>query len=1093
MFIFFSVFLTGIISSFEFDNTKTFNETDRSLIVHNAFNLPLIGDDIAKITPLTPHVVKVIRGKNRTVAEFQIENYADNYSNVFKEMEFFNLRNNNISEDRQFFFQYESIIGTEEKPIYEEVCENLKSVNGTDYRSCSNIFLRNETVNITEWKDLDVSNSLPKRTYKIRIVTDVKPNEKIEFIPTWFGVRMPEYSVWTEDLNTDLVGYWKFDNNNLSDNVQNLTTTNTGTTNGTGIIISGRDFVGASSQKIDVNDNADLNFGTGAFSLNVWMNTSFTSQPSSGLMTKHREGSPFTGFTMRLTTGHLVNFVISGTGIITSTTAVNDSVWHMITWTRQSNGTNTLYIDGVSEGTPVTNTANLDFAIPMRFGQVAAFGDFYTGDMDEAAVWKNRSISVSIVEQLYNNGSAITWTNIFTPTVTLNSPVEDFNSSNQTIDFNGSVTSPKGVINVSLILDGILNETNSSGINDTDYFFTKTLLQGDHNWTYESCNSQGCANATTRNFTIDILVPVINLTFPENITFITEQTQLNFTVDAEGVRCWFSTDGGVTNSSDNDCTENFTGITSVLGSNTWIVFSNNSVGEVGQDNVTFTFSKFIENTPTFEAFVFETSTQSYTINITTNGTDDPSSATFFYAGVDKGSGTIISTSGNDFNISATIDIPLGSGNNSWFFNITTDGIEESSGSNQQEVSGINLTFCQASPQDVEYLNFSFKNETTSEEDINASIVSSSWQYFLGAGEINRTLSYSNSTEALNYAFCFSPPNQTVTTSLDLDFTNSISQQRKFNPSPLTLTNTTTQQTLFLLPTVDGIFVTFQVVDPAEQVISGVSSNVTKDGDIISSGTTDDAGLITYFLDPDTSYVFSFSKTGLTGVTTTLVPTQTSFTIIMGVVTTINQFDTTIGIDYTITPNNLTLVNGTDVNFSLDLVSTFNTLEEFGFVLRNSTGTIFNSTSSTTGTGGLLSQTLNTGSNTDITMEVFWTITGNQTNVTRIWLIFNLENEGFSVLTFFNDLSIYLTSGLFGLDDFGLGIIIFLIILVSTGIVSVKFGITSPPGISIVVFSLVAFFDVALGIMPNPINAIPNFPTIFVGLIFLGTLYSEAIR
>ncbi|KKK87042.1 hypothetical protein LCGC14_2757200, partial [marine sediment metagenome] len=383
--------------------------------------------------------------------------------------------------------------------------------------------------------------------------------------------------------------------------------------------------------------------------------------------------------------------------------------------------------------------------------------------------------------------------------------------------------------------------------------------------------------------------------------------------------------------------------------------------------------------------------------------------TNFFIFIEQSINVITNVVGNIFNISRTIDVPLGSGNNTVQFNFTLNG-DELNGSEQiQEVAPINLTFCQSSPQDVEYLNFSFKNETTSEEDINASIVSSSWQYFLGTGEINRTLSYSNSTEALNYAFCFSPSNQTVTTSLDLDYTNSISQQRKFNPSPLTLTNTTTQQTLFLLPTADGIFVTFQVVDPAEQVISGVNSNVTKDGDIISSGTTDDAGLITYFLDPDTSYVFSFSKTGLTGVTTTLVPTQTSFTIIMGVVTTINQFDTTIGIDYTITPNNLTLVNGTDVNFSLDLVSTFNTLEEFGFVLSNSTGTIFNSTSSTTGTGGLLSQILNTGNNTDITMEVFWTITGNQTNVTRIWLVFNLENEGFSVLTFFNDLSIYLTS------------------------------------------------------------------------------------
>ncbi len=1011
MFIFFSVFLVGSISAFEFDNVKTFNETDRSLIVHNAFNLPLIGEDIAKITPLTPHVVSTFPGRNQTVARFFIENYADDYSNVFKEMEFYNLKDNNASINRQFFFQYEVVIGTKEKPIYQINCVDEKLGNGTTIENCSRVILRYETVDVTEWKDLDVSQPLPKGNYTIKVIADVYSGDHIEFIPTWFGVRMPEYSVWTAELNDLLVFYYNFEQGagtaipDVTGNLPNGTSFNTEDADWQeGIIGNGLNFGGTNES---ANTTYRTNYSvTDNFSISFWYNSNESVQASREFFgTIAGDGS---AIGVEYLAGLRANYRLKAGGDnvnVAETSNFNDGLWHMHTIVRDTSlDTYNIYFDSISEanGTdPATTNLNFNDVAFFLAGRNQAGGvvAITPGEFDEFGWW-NRSLSSAEVIQLFNGGDGIT----FLP-----------------------------------------------------------------------------------------ITPTVNITSPENISFITEQTQLNFTVDSAGIRCWFSIDGGVTNSSDNDCTQNFTGLTSVLGLNTWIVFSNSSNGDVGQDNVTFKFSKFLENTSTFEAFVFETTTQSYTINITTNGTDDPSSANLIYAGDNKGSGTITNTGGNNFNVSSTIDIPLGSGNNTWFFNVTTAEFEEPSANNQQEVSGINLTFCQASPQNVEYINFSFKNETTSEEDVNASIVSSSWQYFLGTGSINRTLSYSNSTEALNYAFCFSPSNQTVTTSVDLDYTNSISQQRKFNPSPLTLTNTTTQQTLFLLPTVDGIFVTFQVVDPAEQVISGVSSNVTKDGDIISSGITDDAGLITYFLDPDTTYVFSFSKTGLTGVTTTLVPTQTSFTIIMGTVTTINQFDTTIGIDYTITPNNLTLVNGTNVNFSLDLVSTFNILEEFGFVLRNSTGTIFNSTSSTTGTGGLLSQTLNTGNNTNLIMEVFWTITGNQTNVTRIWLVFNLENEGFSVLTFFNDLSIYLTSGLFGLDDFGLGIIVFLIILISTGIVSVKFGITSPPGISIVVFSLVAFFDVALGIMPNPINAIPNFPTIFVGLIFLGTLYSEVIR
>ena len=62
---------------------------------------------------------------------------------------------------------------------------------------------------------------------------------------------------------------------------------------------------------------------------------------------------------------------------------------------------------------------------------------------------------------------------------------------------------------MSLYIDGVLNETNSSGINNTDYIFTKTLSDGDHNWTYEACNDRGhCKIATTRS--LSILKIIIN-------------------------------------------------------------------------------------------------------------------------------------------------------------------------------------------------------------------------------------------------------------------------------------------------------------------------------------------------------------------------------------------------------------------------------------------------------------------------------------------------------------------------------------------------------------------------------------------------------
>ena len=126
------------------------------------------------------------------------------------------------------------------------------------------------------------------------------------------------------------------------------------------------------------------------------------------------------------------------------------------------------------------------------------------------------------------------------------------------------------------------------------------------------------------------------------------------------------------------------------------------------------------------------------------------------------------------------------------------------------------------------------------------------------------------------------------------------------------------------------------------------------------------------------------------------------------------------------------------------------------------------------------------------MDIFWTINGNQTNATRLWAILDTTDEGFSINTFFNRLSTYLTSGLFGLTDFGLGIIVFTIILLTTGTISHKAQIRDPAGISMILFALVAFFDVGLGIMPNPAGAVSNFPTILVGFIMSGLLFKEAI-
>ncbi len=45
----------------------------------------------------------------------------------------------------------------------------------------------------------------------------------------------------------------------------------------------------------------------------------------------------------------------------------------------------------------------------------------------------------------------------------------------------------------------------------------------------------------------------------------------------------------------------------------------------------------------------------------------------------------------------------------------------------------------------------------------------------------------------------------------------------------------------------------------------------------------------------------------------------------------------------------------------------------------------------------------------------------------------------------------------------------------------------------IVFALVLFLDVGVGIVPTPINAVPNFVSILVGIVTMGIILKETQR
>jgi len=87
---------------------------------------------------------------------------------------------------------------------------------------------------------------------------------------------------------------------------------------------------------------------------------------------------------------------------------------------------------------------------------------------------------------------------------------------------------------------------------------------------------------TNRTVSVDTIDPYVNIIFPANITYNLNVSTLNYTSD--GTYCWNT---GTTNSSIVNCGMNWTFLTSTEGSNTWIVYSNDTANNTNSSSVTF--------------------------------------------------------------------------------------------------------------------------------------------------------------------------------------------------------------------------------------------------------------------------------------------------------------------------------------------------------------------------------------------------------------------------------------------------------------------------------------------------------------------------
>ncbi len=1054
------------------------------------------GSDLGSIELKSHKSVTEIRklgaGENQTVMFYDFRNWKK-HKDGLGEVIFIDMNTGEEIEKDYYFAE----LTTEQQPKYKTICEDKFLSNETKYQECSEI--QNGFKQVEVWKGLD-TNDIPNKNIRIGLITDVEVGDYIDAVWTITGKQVKKHASWTASLNVGITHYYKLDGS--SDPVLDELFTSNGTNSGatpsvTGKINTAYDFESSESDFITLGDEVTTN----QISVSAWLKLESNVVSGQGYFwfTKDDNAVRSWAFVISEVTEENRLALQWGTSITkSSNTNLTTGVFHHIVVT-MDDSTNELkfYVNGVSiqnttnSGSPAGGSSTL-FIGKREFSGAEGY---YDGVVDELGVW-NRTLTQAEVVQLYNNGDGISYTTIFTPTITLNSPIDFFNTTNPTINFNATVTEETfGIDNVTLFINNIGNETNTSTI-EGEYVFTKTFSDTTSTWIIEACNSIGCVNSSSRTFTIDKSIPTIEIESPTGALDLLEQNtniSLNFTaIDLVILdTCLLEYNNTNTTIPCINGTKVVTGFDYQPGFNNLTIYANDSLNNVGSSFTSWVV-KVLENSRTFNATSFETASETFITDVTANSS--LTAVTLDYNGTDY------SMTQSGTNWTRTLDIPEEVLNRTFRFKYTYAGDSIYSDYFYQNISVTNFSICDGSLT-TPFFNVSFQDEN-SLTAINASIPTSSFLYYLGSGSVNKTYAFVSATEFANFTFCATPTTLNLNVDSRIQYKGTSYPQRTYNPLVLTYENTTTNKILYLLGVADGIYVTFQTINLAQEPIIGATVNATRtisdETVVVGDGSTDASGSVTFWLNPDFQHAITFGKEGFLTTVFLVIPTQTSYTITIGAIST-EEPDYTRGITKLTNPNQDFLDNATEYDFNFTLASVYWTVTEFGFTLTYENGTIIKTTSSSSNGGTLSANDINVTfiltNESHIDMDYYYIINETYINGSRTWEIISTEGRQFSLWRFFTDLSLYINSGnLFGFDDFGRILISIIVLIMVAGGVSLKYGIRSDTFTMGVIFGIVVLLDYGLNFFPaikiGSNLAINNFATFIVAIILIAVIIKE---
>ncbi len=439
-----------------------------------------------------------------------------------------------------------------------------------------------------------------------------------------YGREVKEWATWTESLNTDILGYYDFDETtgtvliDVTGNGNNGTNSNA-IVNQSGILGKAYDFVSASPSFILF--DTPLLDTISAFSISFWVNIDTIGQNQMLVS----NGANTAGFYMYYggcgANTMYVNFGAQGLSPHPSALGITQATWTHMVSTYDGADTYRLYIDGVGSYNNTAVTGELNATRNFTIGTWPE-GSLYSDALfDEVGIWE-RELSVSEVQDLYNGGTGITYVGTFPspPNITLNSPTVDANYTTvQNLIINFTVYDNINLSDVKLYINGALNQTNASGINDSNYLFNVGLYDGDYTINGVATDNQSeTANSSSVRFVIDTTDPTINIITPVNDTTTTTipiNVSLNATVtDLNLDTCWYYTTDNSTNITYTCNT--LTNVTfSTGGDKTIYVFANDTLGHEAGEETSFLIN-YVQENAVYNSTVVEGETTTLILNVT---------------------------------------------------------------------------------------------------------------------------------------------------------------------------------------------------------------------------------------------------------------------------------------------------------------------------------------------------------------------------------------------------------------------------------------------------------------------------------------------